>query len=70
MTLEKLLKLKPDAVIAYVRGVIREKLGDEAENATVMFAEHGYYFLTIVDSDTYVLRRKHIPAFLKNLSNL
>lgn len=45
-----ILSAKPDAIIAEIRRRIRQALGDEVENKTMITASHGYYRISFKTS--------------------
>ena len=62
-----LSKLKPDEVIAWINGEIREGLGDRVENKARIYASHGYYYIKLKKGEHYCLRRRQVPESVRAL---
>lgn len=68
--MKTLKDMKPKEVLMHLRERIRRILGDSVENASQIYAHHGYFFVMVpgyFDGDTQTLRRWQIPAYLKAL---
>ena len=70
-SLKTLQAMKPDQVIAEIRKQIRRNFGDVIENKSNAFASNGYFYIVLPASSKFpprCLRRKHLPAFFKELA--
>lgn len=67
--MKKLESMKPKEVLMHLRERIRRILGDSVENASKIYAHHGWYFVEVPGyfDETVTLRRRQIPAYLKAL---